>query len=66
MKFSVVSTHAGWIVQNMDTYTVVGGPYLNKKRAEAVYSSLTLPKFLADKLEIGPLEKAELLKKHCK
>lgn len=40
MKFQVVDTKVGWVVQNMQTYTIVAGPYGSKNLAQAVVKKL--------------------------
>lgn len=40
MKYQVVSTKAGYIVQNVQTYSVVAGPYSSKDQALATVNKL--------------------------
>ena len=41
MKYTVVQTKVGWIVQNIDTYVVVAGPYTSREQALGVVKKLS-------------------------
>ena len=36
MKYRLVESKAGWVVQNTSTYSIVAGPYDSKTQASAV------------------------------
>ena len=40
MKYMLVYSKAGWIIQNTNTYAVVAGPYNNKTDAENALNKL--------------------------
>lgn len=44
MKYQVVETKVGYIVQNTQTYTVAAGPYSSKEQALATVNKLNTRK----------------------